>query len=405
MTRSRAQAVAAAAGIALATAGCAIPAPAAYVIGVLLCASAAALALRGRLWLAVGAAGVLAALGVGVPALALPATEGLSGDWATTAISGVVVADRAIVSPDNSSIDLRTGKTVRLGSVTGGTRHVGDDRMVVVGAGRVDSVRLDATQRWTWHPEAPSTVTPLAAAQGQTVLRVCPQASPRQCELVGVDARGRTAWATDAPGQTAATEPLTDAAGALPSVAVLRAPGPDAGLFLVAPETGQRTMVPGAAALPAPSGVVAVTYRSGGRCVTSLYAAPQPSWTRVADGACPDARPQAWFATATDLWVRRGETWSGYALVDGQTRQARPGTTPSPDDGAPLLAEVAGARTGANPFRSGNPAYALTLRDPASGKEVGRLVSEAGPQLLHLDARAIVVRTGGQVVRYTVDRT
>lgn len=50
-------------------------------------------------------------------------------------------------------------------------------------------------------------------------------------------------------------------------------------------------------------------------------------------------------------------------------------------------------------------AYALTLRDPASGKEVARLVSEAGPQLLHLDARAIVVRTGGQVVRYTVDRT
>jgi len=49
--------------------------------------------------------------------------------------------------------------------------------------------------------------------------------------------------------------------------------------------------------------------------------------------------------------------------------------------------------------------YALTLRDPASGKEVGRLVSEGGPQLVHLEARAIVVRTGGQVVRYTVDRT
>ena len=297
MTRSRAQAVAAAAGVALATAGCAVPVAAAYVIGVLLCASAAALGLRGRLWLAVGVAGLVAALGVGIPALALPDTEGLSGDWATMAISGVVVADRAIVSPDNSSIDLRTGKTVRLGSVTGGTRHVGDDRMVVVSADRVDSVRLDATQRWTWRPEAPSTVTPLAAAQGQTVLRVCPRASPRQCGLVGVDARGHTAWATDAPGQTAATEPLTDTAGALPSVAVLRAPGPDAGLFLVAPETGQRTMVPGAAVLPVPSGVVAVTYRSGGRCVTSLYAAPRPSWTRVADGACPDARPQAWFAT------------------------------------------------------------------------------------------------------------
>ena len=103
--------------------------------------------------------------------------------------------------------------------------------------------------------------------------------------------------------------------------------------------------------------------------------------------------------------MRRGETWSGYALADGRPRQARPGTTPSPDDGAPLVAEVAGVRKGPNPFRSGNTVYALTLRDPASGKEVGRLVSEGGPQLLHLDARAIVVRTGGQVVRYTVDRT
>lgn len=405
MTRGGAQAVAAAAGFALATVGCALPVPAAYVTGVLLCASAAALALRQRPRLAVGAAGLLAAIGVGVPALALPATEGLSGDWATTAISGEVVADRALVSPDNSSIDLRTGRTVRLGSVTGGTYHVGDDRMVVVSTDRVDSVRLDATQRWTWRPEAPSTLTPLAAAQGQTVLRVCPRASPHQCGLVGVDTRGHTAWATEAPGQTASTAPLTAAVGALPSVAVLRAPGPDAGLFLVAPETGQRTIVPGAAVLPAPSGVVAVTYRSGGRCVTSLYAAPRPSWTRVADGACPDARPQAWFATATDLWVRRGESWSGYTLADGRTRQALPGTTPSPDDGAPLVAQVAGARTGPNPFRSGDTVYALTLRDPASGKEVGRLVSEAGPQLLHLDARAIVVRTGGQVVRYTVDRT
>lgn len=293
MTRGGPQAVAAAAGFALATVGCALPVPAAYVIGVLLCASAAALALRQRPRLAVGVAGLLAAIGVGVPALALPATEGLSGDWATTAISGEVVADRAIVSPDNSSIDLRTGKTVRLGSVTGGTRHVGDDRMVVVSTDRVDSVRLDATQRWTWRPEAPSTLTPLAAAQGQTVLRVCPRASPQQCGLVGVDTRGHTAWATEAPGQTASTAPLTDAVGALPSVAVLRAPGPDAGLFLVAPETGQRTIVPGAAVLPAPSGVVAVTYRSGGRCVTACM--PRRGLrgpaSRTARARTPDRRP------------------------------------------------------------------------------------------------------------------
>jgi hypothetical protein len=48
---------------------------------------------------------------------------------------------------------------------------------------------------------------------------------------------------------------------------------------------------------------------------------------------------------------------------------------------------------------------ALTLRDPASGRGVGRPVSEAGPEVLHLDARGVVLRMGGQVVRHTVDRT
>jgi len=345
MTRSRAQAVAAAAGVALATAGCAVPVAAAYVIGVLLCASAAALALRGRLWRAVGVAGLVAALGVGIPALALPATEGLSGDWATTAISGVVVADRAIVSPDNSSIDLRTGKTVRLGSVTGGTRHVGDDRMVVVSADRVDSVRLDATQRWTWRPEAPSTVAPLAAAQGQTVLRVCPRASPRQCGLVGVDARGHTAWATDAPGQTAATEPLTDAAGALPRVAVLRAPGPDAGLFLVAPETGQRTMVPGAAVLPVPSGVVAVTYRSG--------AAVSPAVCRAAAFVDP-GRGRRVPGRPTAGLVRHGRTTCGCAA-------GRPGRATRWPTGAP------GSRARARP-RHRTTGRRSWRRSPASAR-------------------------------------
>ena len=78
-------------------------------------------------------------MAVAAPALTRPGSEDLSDDWAAPEVDGTVVAERALVSPDNTSVDLVTGKTVRLGSVTGGTRFVADDRMIVVSEGRVDS--------------------------------------------------------------------------------------------------------------------------------------------------------------------------------------------------------------------------------------------------------------------------
>ena len=95
-------------------------------------------------WLAAGAAVLAAAVAVAVPALTHPGSEGLSGEYGTGR-RGDCRGREALVSPDNTSVDLVTGKTVRLGSVTGGTRFVADDRMIVVSEGRVDSVRLDAT--------------------------------------------------------------------------------------------------------------------------------------------------------------------------------------------------------------------------------------------------------------------
>ena len=80
-------------------------------------------------------------------------------------------------------------------------------------------MRLDATARWTWRPAQPSAVTPLAAARGQTVLRVCPTEQPSNCQVVGVNGRGRQDWATDAPGQNADTQPLTGPDGSLPALA------------------------------------------------------------------------------------------------------------------------------------------------------------------------------------------
>lgn len=398
----------AAAGLALAALGIALPGAAAYVMGALLLAAALGLGLRRRTpgWLAAGVAVLAAAVAVAVPALTRPGSEDLSGDWAAPAVDGTVVAERALVSPDNTSVDLVTGKTVRLGSVTGGTRFVADDRMIVVSEGRVDSVRLDATARWTWRPARPSAVTPLAAARGQTVLRVCPTEQPSDCQVVGVNGRGRQDWATDAPGQNADTQPLTGPDGSLPALAALSPPGADAGVFVVDPVTGQRTIVPGQSVLPLPDGPLAVTHVSGGRCVTSLYATARPVWTRVSEERCQTARPQDWFAEDGQLWVQRQGRWTGLALADGRPGGA--GEAADSRSGLAAAGMVASVRErislGPNPFRGSGPAWALDITDAASGERVARLISRERLALLRLEREAVVVREGSRVVRYALDR-
>ena len=403
--------LAALAGLALVVLGTALPSAAAYVIGVLLCAGAAGLALgvRTRRWAAVLVPVTAAALALGGPALARPGTEGLSGDWSAAAIDGQVLGGRALVGDDNSSVDLVTGKTVRLGSVPGGDRFVGDDRMIVVTRGRVDSVRLDATERWTWRSTSPGSLTPLAADEGMTVLRLCGVQRGATCRLVGLDARGRRAWTTDAPGQSADTRPLNGPAASLPRVAALAAPGADAGLFLVDPPTGQRTLVPGQSALPVPDGSLAVVHVSGGRCVTSLYAAPRAVWTRVTDGACSSARPQDWFAAGGVLWVQREGRWTRVSLEDGRPDAAAEVPIDAARRGLVLDGRRASVQAriplGVNPFRGSRPASSLRLTEASGGTTVARLVARHDIALLRLERDAVVVREGDRVVRYALDPT
>ena len=59
---------------------------------------------------------------------------------------------------------------------------------------------------------------------------------------------------------------------------------------------------------------------------------------------------------------------------------------------------------GPNPFRGGEPAWALDIADAASGERVARLVSRERLALLRLERGAVVVREGSRVVRYTLDR-
>ena len=425
MRDNRTAAVLAALGAALAALGAALPVATAYVIGVLLCGGALVLALRARtpVWAGGLAAVALVAVAVGAPLATAPRTDGLSGDWAARAIDGELLSRRAIVSDDNASIDLRSGKTVRLGSVSGGSRWVADDRMLVVRDDRVDSVRLDASARWTWRPAEPSAIRPLAAADGSTVLRVCRlrgssggsggsgssggdavSAGVLGCEVVGIDSKGHRAWATHAPGQSASSAAHTGQAGSLPRLAVLQAPG-SGGYFLTDPATGRRTLVPGEAALPLADSPVAIAHASSGRCVTSLYAGLSPEWTSVGSGPCARPAPSAWFVSGGQLWVERNNTWARYALRGGTREEVPAEAVPDPQRTSRLIASEGRVSFRVNPFRFTDRATVLTLRDAVSGEEVARLVTEHRLDLLLAEDRAVVVREDDQVVRYTLNAT
>ncbi|HEY7717435.1 MAG TPA: hypothetical protein VH915_01665 [Pedococcus sp.] len=360
-------------GLLLAGMGVILPSAVAWVAGVLLAGAAAALLLRRRLptWQAVAAVVVAVAAAVALPVLLRPGSEGLAGDWSARAVEGEVVAGRAVVGRDNTAVDLRTGTTVRLGSVTGGRRWVGDDRLVVVTDGRVDSVRLDATARWTWRTPPGSTTTPVAADRDHTVLLSCTGSGT--CTLVGLDGRGRRVWATGLVGAAAgagrAAAGDDPATGALPRVAAVPDAGGD-GVFLTDPLTGQRTLVPGADALPLTDGTVAVSHTSGGSCVVSRYAAPQPLSTRVTEGACDGEE--------------LGRTADEVARATGTS------------------VEATQIRSGANPFRSPRQETALVVRRAGRAEPVARLVSDETLTALRVEESAVVVREGDRIVRYTL---
>jgi hypothetical protein len=185
---------------------------------------------------------------------------------------------------------------------------------------------------------------------------------------------------------------------------VLRAAGGD-GFFLVEPGTGRRTLVPGAAALSEPDGPVAVTYLSGGRCVTSLYAGLSPQWTTVTPAACGRAQPSGWFVARDHLWVERAGAWERYAIANGVRAEVDADTVPDPDTPGRLTVSRQQVSLRPNPFRAADQVSVLRLRDAGSGEEVASLVTERPASVLLADDDAVVVRQDDQVIRYTLDRT
>jgi hypothetical protein len=348
-------------------------------------------------WRWTAAVGVLA-LGLGLTAyLATPRSSGLEGDWAAKGIDGTVVAQRALVGGGNTAVDLRTGTTITLGSVQGGTPSIGDGRLVIAKGNRLDSVRLDAAARWTWEAPAGATVTPVAAGGGSTIAMVC--ATPKTCTLNGIGAQGRQEW-------TLPTDPtrLETPTAALPSV-LATATG-DEGIVLTDPVTGRQTVRAGTDPLTTPEGVVVVATLQQGTCVVSAYRGADPLWVRVL-GPCPlGTRPT--LASDGD-WTRvtTPGTVTTLATDTGRTVQA-----PS---GRPLSGAVASSQGVAatlsskvvhtNPFRWGRRLSVIEVRDQSSGTVGATLVSPKALELLLLRPEAIVVREGEQVVRYTLTST
>jgi hypothetical protein len=332
--------------------------------------------------------------------LATPHTKGVEGDWSAKAVDGRVVADRALVSGDNTALDLRTGTTVTLGSVSGGTPFVADDRLLIASNGRVDSARLDATARWTWRSPAGTTATPLAAAAGNTLVLVCPATGT--CQIVGLNAQGRQDWQSDG----ATRREATPRDGLLPRVDATAVPG--GGVVVTDAVSGRSTLQPGRSFLAIADGPVVTELVQDGRCVVSAFVTAEALWTRVLD-TCPPSQPTlaadnssvtlSWPAKAERLALATGKTLPAGKVVGGAMV------------GGKMLVRVAGLTAvesrkslHTNPFHWGEDVTIIQLLDSTTGDVRAQIVSDQALSLLHLDKGAVVVRDGGQVIRYTLDK-
>jgi hypothetical protein len=351
---------------------------------------------RRRLSTAVAVVCLLLVLAVTLHLLS-PRTTGLEGDWSAKAVAGPVVAGRAVLSGDHTALDLRTGKTVTLGSVRGGTPYVADDRLLVASQGQVDSARLDATARWTWRAPAGTTVIPVAASGGSTIVLACP--AKGSCRLVGLDAQGKEGWSADGANRR---EPLPS--GGLPRVDATSAGG---GVLVTDPASGRSSLQPGRSFLALPDGPVVTEVVQEGRCVVAAYVTADPAWTHVLP-TCPAGETPRLSVDPTDSTAVT-ITWPSLAerleLATGKTAtaEASNGKDEVVARAGGLTATLSSDSLHTNPFRWGKQVTVLGLRDERTGDLRAQVVSDRPLRILHLDAGSVVVRDGDAIVRYTLD--
>lgn len=353
---------------------------------------------RRRGLLNVGAAVVVTAALVVTAYATTPRTHGVVGDWEAKPLDGRVVGG-VLLSGDHTALDLRTGKSVSLGSAAGGRAYAGDGRLVVAGADRLDSVGLDGTGRWTWRPAAGQRPVPLAARRGSTLVASCPQDAAAPCDLVGLDTQGHQAW------RTAGTTRATQGGQGLPHVFASAARN-GGGVVLVDPVDGRQGLAPGRRFTAVADGPVVVPVVQGGQCVLSAYDGADPVWTRVL-GPCPaDAVPRLDVGTrslavvwpdggaALDLATGRDVSERGRGVVASDEVDRSPG----------LVVTRARRSTPANPLRWGSPTTVLAVLDARTGRVLAQVAGTGRLDLLLMDGDGMVVRTDDGITRYTLPR-
>jgi hypothetical protein len=312
----------------------------------------------GRRSALVAAAAVAAlALLLGVLALATtPRTQGLSGDWETPTLDGTVLGGRALVAADaNVAIDLVSGKRITIGSVTGGKRAVGGDRLLILGADRLDGAALDAQQRWTWTAPSGLDLALAATSPTITVVQGC-GGSPQTCTLFGVGQTGNTAWTMPQPTSSGTQSPVVGADGTLPRFAVL--PAAVGSLNLVDPDSSRVVTRAATSARVDPSVVVILDRENADGCSSVVLAS-------VSDSSATPTAP---------------------------TCVAVP---------ASLTPQIRAAQTRLRPWYQpiGKGRYAVEL----SGRHTGRIVDTAPLTVLRVDDTGVTVLAGELLRRYTFD--
>lgn len=210
----------------------------------------------------------------------LPADEGVEEVWEASGPAGRVVGEAWLARDENVVVDLRTGMTVTLDSVTGGERYVGGERFLVVTDESVEAVALDSQPRWSRELAGSDSAVPVAVSAETTVLHRC---SGEDCRLEAVGASGHTLWSTELSDG----EPLEPFAGEIPGVVALVG---DAGVLLIDPPTRQELVLADASAVATP-GAVLVRYETDGACVTARYPTIERAEGAAVTGACGDLGP------------------------------------------------------------------------------------------------------------------
>lgn len=310
---------------------------------------------RGR----VVAGAAAAAVAIAVLAWATtPRSSGVDDQWEAPAFAGSVLDGRALVAESNNkALDLVTGKTITIGSVTGGQRFVAGNRLLIVNADRVDGAALNAQQRWTWTaPAGASDLGLVASSRTGTIARYC--TAPDQCLLAGIGPSGTTAWTLPEPPSVTG-EAVAAPDGGLPTYGLL--PCGESTWLLVDPMTSRMVLRVADDVDVAPDGVVTLE-------------------EKLADGRCT---------------VTTGESLDRLGSA-AQTCSTRPVSHDRLRDGEVLTASE--DRLWWWPF--------TTVRTvELSGQRHFTLISSSPLTVLRLDEEGVTVRDGDCVVRFRIAGT